>query len=439
MKKILGVLLVLMVAATSLGSVLAATSIPGGPFASSITIQNLGAAEATVSVQYVTSAGAIAFTSNHNILIGDVLSIYVPTQAVASGEYSVVLSSNQPISAISNFSDSDSGASYAGADEGSPTWFIPGVYDDYYSNYSEVYAQNVAGTTQDITLSVYAPGSATPVYTNTKTAVPSLASVNWGLKDLTALNINVPYSAKVTAAGNIVAMTNYYGWGAIAPQLYSYNGFSHGDTKFYLPSITNFYYGWRSSINIQNVSSVLANVNITYSNGTTKDYAIQPNSGQLIYIPVEGLPSGTQGLLGATVTSDQNVAVVVNQSNDHNRGASYTAISSPTKKVAVPLLMNKYYNESSALTCQNVGTEATVMTATFSDMGTPLTSGSIPPNGIWSVYLPTPEFAFPIKYLGSAVITASQNIACVVQSNFEDAPYNTMEMDAHKAYTGINQ
>ncbi len=49
MKKILGVLLVLMVAAASFGSVFAATSIPGGPFASSLQIQNLGATTANVS------------------------------------------------------------------------------------------------------------------------------------------------------------------------------------------------------------------------------------------------------------------------------------------------------------------------------------------------------------------------------------------------------
>lgn len=439
MKKILIVLLVLIVITVTFETASAATTIPGGPFASSITIQNLGDAQAAVSVRYVTSSGTTAFTSDHSIPVGDVLSIYVPAEAVADGEYSVVLSSNQPISAISNFSDTDSGASYAGAEVGSPTWFVPGVYDNYYSNYSEVYVQNVAATAQNITLNVYAPGSATPVYTNTKTAVPSLASVNWGLKDLPELNSNVPYSAKVTATGNIVVMTNYYGMGSIAPQLYSYNGFPNGATKFYLPSITNFYYGWRSSINIQNVSADVANVTITYSNGTSKDYEIQPNSGILIYIPVEGLPSGKAGLLGATVTSDQNVAVVVNQSNDYNRGASYTAISAPTTKVAVPLLMKKYYNESSSLTCQNVSTTATVMTATFSDIATPITSGSIEPNGIWSVYLPDPQFAFPDKYLGSAVITATQNIACVVQSNFEHSPYNTQQMDAHKAYTGINQ
>lgn len=439
MKKIFSFLLVLVVLVVTFGTATAATTIPGGPFASAIMIQNLGDTEAAVSVQYIASTGTVAFTSNHDIVVGDVLLIYVPNQAVPGGEYSVVLSSNQRISAISNFSDSDSGASYAGADKGGSTWYIPGVYDNYYSNYSEIYAQNVAGTAQDITLNVYAPGSATPVYTNTKRAVPSLASVNWGLKDLPQLSTNVPYSAKVTATDNIVVITNYYGMDSIAPQLYSYNGFPNGATKFYLPSITNLYYDWRSSIAIQNVSGTAATVTIAYSNNTSKIYIIQPNSGQLIYVPnEEGLPSGKDGLLGATVSSDQNVAVVVNQSNSYNRAASYTAVSDPTMKVAVPLLMKRYYNESSSLTCQNVGTTATIMTAKFSNIGTPKVSASIPPNGIWSLYLPN-ETILPNGYIGSAEITAAQNIACVVQSNFEEAPYSTQNMDAHKAYTGFNQ
>jgi len=438
MKKLMTLILILVMLALSFGSATAATTIPGGPFASAIMIQNLGAAEADISVQYVTSTGVVTFTSYHKIAVGDVLLIYVPNQAVPIGEYSVVLSSNQPISAISNFSDSDSGASYAGADAGSPTWYVPGVYNNYYSNYSEVYAQNIAPTAQDITLAVYAPGSATPVYTNTKTAVPSLASVNWGLMGITELQTNVPYSAKVTAVNDIVVMTNYYGTGTIAPQLYSYNAFTTGATKFFLPSITNFYYDWRSSIAIQNVSATAANVVITYSNGTTKNYTIQPNSGKLIYVPNEaGLPSGKNGLLGATVTSDQNVAVVVNQSNSYNRAASYTGIFDPTTKVSVPLLMKKYYNESSSLTCQNVGSAATIMTATFSGISTSKVSGNIEPNGIWLLYLPN-ETILPTGYIGSAEINATQNIACVVQSNFEDAPYNTQNMDAHKAYTGYN-
>lgn len=439
MKKILTYLLVLVVLAVTFGTATAATTIPGGPFASAIMIQNLGDAVASLSVQYIAPTGTIAFTSDHSIGVSDVLLIYVPNQAVPSGEYSVVLSSDQPISAISNFSDPDSGASYAGVDAGSTTWYVPGVYDNYYSNYSEVYAQNVSASAQDITLRVYAPGSDTPVYENTKLAVPSLASVNWGLKDLTELSTNVAYSAKVTANDNIVVMTNYYGMGSIAPQLYSYNGFPNGATEFYLPSITNMYYDWRSSIAIQNVSATTAAVTIAYSNGVSKDYEILPNSGQLIYVPNEvGLPSGKDGLLGATVSSDTNVAVVVNQSNSYNRAASYTAVSNPTMKVSVPLLMKKYYNESSSLTCQNVGTTSTIMTAKFSDIVTPKVSASIPPNGIWLLYLPN-ETILPNGYIGSAEITATQNIACVVQSNFEDAPYNTQDMDAHKAYTGFNK
>jgi hypothetical protein len=55
-----------------------------------------------------------------------VLSVYVPAEsALASGEYSVVVSANQPVAAVSNFSDADSGAAYSGAEAGALSWGFP--------------------------------------------------------------------------------------------------------------------------------------------------------------------------------------------------------------------------------------------------------------------------------------------------------------------------
>ena len=216
------------------------------------------------------------------------LSVYVPAEAaLASGEYSVVVSADQEIAAVTNFSDADSGAAYSGTAGGSASWGFPGVYDNYYGYYSEIYAQNVAPTAQDITLQVFAPGNATAVYSNTKTAVPAYASVNWSLKDLTQLANNISYSATVTAAGNVVAIGNTFGSGATAAQLYSYNGFSSGATTFYVPALYKAYYGWNASMSIQNVSAAAAAVTVTYSGGFTKDYTIQPKSAVAIYIPAE--------------------------------------------------------------------------------------------------------------------------------------------------------
>lgn len=443
MKKFLSVLFALVIVAASFGSAFADTSIPGGPFATSINLANVSDIEATVTIQYISKLGMPEHTTTHTIAAGDVLSIYVPAEAaLASGEYSVIVSSSQKVAAIAQFSDPDSYGAYSGMDTGSTAWFVPGIYNDYYKNYSEVYAQNVYEDPQDITLEVFAPGSSTPVYTEVKEDVPAYASVNWIFKDLAVLSKNIAYSAKVTAASNIVVISNYYGSDNIAPQLYSFNAFSEGATKFNAPVIVNNYYGWNASISIQNVSSTEADVEVAYSTGKTDTYTIPSNSNVSIYVPaISGLPSGKDGLFGATITSNVDIAVVVNQSNVYNRAATYEGIAqeSATTTVYAPITMKRYYNASSNLTCQNVGNAETTMELVYSNIPDKLVSDKIPAGGIWALYLPA-DNRIPNKYLGSATITSDVSpIACVVQSNFEDAPYNTQNMDALLSYTAYNQ
>lgn len=438
MKKILSVLLVLMVAATSFGSVFAATSIPGGPFASSLQIQNLGAATANVSVQYIDATGAPVHTTSHTIAPGDVLSIYVPAEAaLASGEYSVVVSADQEIAAVTNFSDADSGAAYSGATAGATSWGFPGVYDNYYGYYSEIYAQNVAAAAQDITLSVFAPGNATPVYTNTKSAVPAYSSVNWSLKDLTQLSTNISYSATVTAAGNVVAIGNTYGSGGSAAQLYSYNGFPSGANTFYVPALYKAYYGWNAAMSIQNVSATTASVTVTYSGGFSKAYTIQPNSAVAIYIPAEAsLPNG---LMSATVVSDQAVAVSVNISNSFNRASTYNGVDNATTTVFAPNVMKRYYKYSSAVTCQNLGDVAATVTISYAGQpGATETSAPVAPKGSVEFYLPS-KAAIPDGYNGSATITSAQPITCVINSNMDEGAEASQSMDQLFSYNGVNQ
>ena len=443
MKKFFSLILVLVIAAVSFTPAFANTTVPGGPFATSINLHNISSEEASVIIQYIDKAGQIAFSSDHLIVAGDVLSVYVPSQsALASGEYSVVVSSSQRIAAIAQFSDPDSYGAYSGAAEGAPSWFVPGVYNNYYDNYSEVYAQNISGAPQDIKLEVFAPGSSVPVYTDIKDEVPSNASVNWGLKGVSALLKNKAYSAKVTAASDIVVISNYYGDGNIAPQLYSFNAFSEGAKKFNAPVVVNNYYGWNASISIQNVSENEADVSVAYSTGKTDEYTIPSNSNVSIFIPsIAGLPSGKEGLFGATITSNEDIAVVVNQSNTYNRAATYEGIAQEvaSNTVYAPVTMKRYYNASSNLTCQNIGEAPTTMELVYSGISGSLQSDPIPAGGIWALYLPA-DTRLPDKFLGSATITSSgEPIACVVQSNFEDAPYATQNMDALLAYTAFNQ
>ena len=439
MKKVFLLFLVLCASLATVGSVSAATTVPGGPFSSSFNIQNIGTDTASVMVEYYDATGAMVFTSSHMIEVDDVLSVYVPAVAgLVAGEYSIVISSDQPVAATSNFSDADSGASYSGFVEGAAEWFIPAVYDNYYAYFSEVYAQNVSDSAVDITLSIYAPGNSTPVWTNTKTAVPAKSSVNWPQKDLAELSTNVSYSAIVTATGNVVAMANIFGSGSVAAQLYSYNGFPAGAATFYAPALYNNYYGWNAALTIQNVSTSEASVTVDFSDGTTQYYTIPSNSSEAIYVPA--VPAIAPGLLSAKVTSDNDIAVTVNISNAYNRAATYNGVSEATTTVNAPNVMKRYYGYSSSMTCQNLGAAATTMTVTYAGSAATETSPSIDPGNSWEIYLPA-KVAIADGYNGSAVVVSddAQPIACIVNSNMEDAPYNTQKMDQLFSYNGVNK
>lgn len=438
MKKFLSILFVLVIVAASFGSAFANTTVPGGPFSSSLQVQNLGTAAATATIQYIDKFGAVVHTTNHTIAAGDVLSVFVPAEsALASGEYSVVVSANQPVAAVTNFSDADSGAAYSGANAGALSWGFPAAYNDYYGYYTEIYAQNVAAAAQAITLEVYAPGSASPVYTNTKAAVPMNASVNWSLKGIAELQKNVSYSVVVKADGLIVAIGNTYGSAGSAAQLYSYNGFDTGAQTFYVPALYKAYYGWNASLSIQNMGAADAAVTVTYSNGLVQTYTIAPKASEAIYIPA--VDELSTGLHSATVTADQDVAVSVNISNNVNRAATYNGVANATTKVYAPNLMKRYYKYSSSITCQNLGSAAATMTVAYA--GQPAageTSDPIAPGANWEVYLPT-KTALPDGYNGSATITATQNIACIINSNMNEGVDASKSMDMLFSYNGVNQ
>lgn len=438
MKKLLSVLFVLSVCLSLVSTASADSVVPGGDFASSMTVQNLGNSKANVIVKYIDVDGGEATQSSHEIPVDDVLFIYVPNNsALAAGQYSVVISSDQPVAAVSNFADEDSGASYSGVETGANSWFFPAVYDNYYTYYSEVIAQNVTGSPQLVTLKVFAPGSSTAVYQSSET-VPSYASFSFDLQDLTELSTNVVYSAELSAPDAIVGISNIWGSGATAPQLYSYNGFSSGAKTFYVPSAAKNYYGWNASVNIQNVSTSTANVTVTYSTGYSYDFQIPAKSGKAIYVPGEtALPDG---LHSVTVESDQDIVVTLNQSNNYNRAATYNGASIGTTEVALPNVMKKYYKYSSSISCQNIGTAATTMTVEFANVpAAAKTSPSIDPGEGWLIYLPN-EAGLPIGFNASAIVTSSgQPIICIANSNMEDAPESTQNRDELKIYNGVNR
>lgn len=444
MKKVFSIVMVLVLALGITSAALASVPAPGGPFNSAFRVQNLETTAAQCSYSFYDAAGVAAFTSTpESVNPGDSLYVYVPSvSGLATGSYSAVVSCDRKVAAVSNFSDPNSGASYSGIAEPGAEWFAPGIYDNYYNYYSNIVVQNASASPVDITVEIFAPGSSTPVKTQTASAVPANASATFEQEGAAELMDNQFYSAKITGTGNIAPIVNIYGKGPYDNQLYSYNAFTSGSTTAFAPVIMSNYYGYNTALVIQNIGSANAAVTVTYTNGYSKNYTIAPGAAESIYTPGETAAGFMPDVLyGATVTSDQEVVVLVNESNNFNRAASWNGFAGGSMEVRAPIVMKRYYQYNSSVTCQNVGAVPTDMTITYATGASgPTTYTNIAPGAVQLFYQPTdPALAgVPPNYISSATITSSAaDIVCVVNQDINEGAGATVIQDQLYAYNGI--
>lgn len=440
MKKIVFLLMVFVLMMALVPAVLADAPAPGGPFMSAFRVQNVSTSTASCSFTLYNSSGTASYTSSStSVAAGDSMYVYMGDSAysgIPSGSYSGVVSCDQQVAAVSNFSDADSGAAYSGITSPATIWYAPGIYDNYYEYYSNIVVQNANASTVNITVDIYAPGNPVPVITQTANNVPAYASATFEQGGAAELSNDVAYSAKITGTGNVAPIVNIYGLGSATNQLYSYNPFSAGATTFYAPVIMNNYYGYNTAIAIQNVGASDANVTVTYASGQTWAGTVPSNSAASLYTPSSGIPSGM--LTSATVTSTgSSVVVLVNESNNYNRAASYSGFSSGSTTARAPIVMKRYYSYNTSVTCQNIGSAATTMALQYAGVAGTNTSSSVAVGSTYMFYQPD-DTLIPDGFIGSATITASQNIVCVVNEDQNEGTPAITIGDWLYAYNGIN-
>jgi hypothetical protein len=421
-------------------------STPGGPFNSAFRVQNLSSNTATCVYSFYNSSGTAAYTSGSSAINpGDSLYVYVPSLSFASGEYAGVVSCDQDVAAVVNWSDANSGASFEGVGgaDTATTLYAPGIYDNFYNFYSNIYVQNASGGPVDVSVFVYSPGSSTPVITQTFAALPANASHLFEQAS-TALANNVAYSAKVVATGPIAAVVNIYGGvgSSVDNQLYSYNAFKNGSTTAYAPVIMNSYYGFNTSLAIQNIGSTSTPYTVTYGSGQVQTGNVAGNSSVSLYSPASGIPSGNSlGLNSAKVESAEPVVVLVNESNNYNRAASYAGFAAGNTIARAPIVMRSYYNFNTSVTCQNLGNAAATMTIDYATTPGTTASPSILPGKTHLFYQPA-DANMPsgsTNGITSATITSAQPIACIVNEDTNLPPQSTQVLDNLYAYEGITR
>jgi hypothetical protein len=444
--KILLVVLVLLFAlpVAGAGAAPSTAGVPGGPFATSFSVQNLGPTSASCSYVVYNDAGSPAFSSPlPAIAPGDSRQIYTPTvTGFPSGTFAGVVSCDQPVATVVNFSDPNKGDTYVGTTNPANTMYVPTTYKDYYDYFTTFRIQNASTSPQNVTVQYFAPGATSPTASSQVNLGPS-GSATVDQSAVTQLLPNVSYSAKVIGSNPLAVTVSIYGQAGtpVASQLYAFSSFASGATTVYAPSIMRNYYGYNTATTIQNIGASAANVRLTYSNGTVRTNAtLLPNSSWVV-LDFNESTLAANVLYASKIESlnSQPLIVTVNESTPStNRASTYEGLSVGGKTLVAPIVYKRFYKYNSSLTCQNVGTAATNVRISYS--GTAISNKTVltnlGPGKSGLIYQPA-EPGLANGYSGSATITADQNIVCVTNQDQNEAPESTLSKDLLFAYDAI--
>ncbi|MBU0703059.1 MAG: hypothetical protein KKC18_04260 [Chloroflexi bacterium] len=404
---------------------------------SSFTVQNVGTETATVQVTFYDDNGteynptpldSLASPTPNPFTLAQGASYEVNLSAIPNlnnGRYSVMISSDQPVVAIANLIGQNSAGtvfyngSYSGVpdSDGAATMYLPAIVYQYYNWNSLVSIQNVGSGPTNVTVT-YNCGSST--YTHSKIGLAAGASVHFDLETNapTGMPTKCNGSAQIVSTSEpVIVVDNQTAAGIGNTQ--SYNGFASGASKLYVTALYDGYYTWNSSLNIRKIGSGNTNVTVAYSDGGTANCSLTDSAPScLLQMVLSSHHPGSAKKFGATITSTSlPVVAIANAANPSNQAQTYSGVAGGASTVGVPTVMKLYYGWNTSLTCQNVGSVATSLNISYQNYtASAYNTVTLSPSANIEINQPAESF-LPIKYRGSATVTANApgaQVACIV-------------------------
>ncbi len=446
---------------------------PGSGWWSGEQIQNVGSSQATV--QIIAYGSGSTYSGDSRTLNPGASTTYLPADfsGMPDGfQGAAVVSSDQPIKAIVNVTNRQVGsygvagglaaAQYQGIDssQAATTVSFPLVKNDFYGKTTTFYIQNAGSSSATITATYkVAAGDYTKTYTNISANEmvvlnPADANVPSGTGSLGALTV----TSDQPIAGVVL---EHQTSASPATVLQATRGFVPGDfdTKIYAPIVKRGFYNRHTGIQIQNVSSSNVDITVTYypvagcSGGPyTSTYSGLTPGASHTFFDDPNLPSGC--LASAVITATGNIVGVVNETfypsvpaGQQQAQTTYSCIPDKvaTTKVSVPLYKNKFYNKTTGLQIQNVGTANATVQLVFTDQnGTSytLSNETIAPgaaktyleldnlSGTWSTQPGT-------GLLMGVIVTADQPIVAIANESVYPYDGSVLVQDKNN-YEGFN-
>lgn len=367
-------------------------------------VQNLSDTDtANITVEYYNQDGSVDATVSDTVDPGS-SNTYFPIGASAGFDGSVVISSDQPVAAITNILGDGLafGASYESFSSGAGTVSLPLIMKGNSGFTTWFNVQNTGSSAVDVTID-YSGGSCS----ETVTGLQPGAAATIDQADTACLSAGYVGSAVLTAsAGGTVAATALQ----VGPDtLFAYNGFTGGSTAPVMPLINANNSGFITGVQVQNAGTTATDVTIDYTpagTGTacseTKTVAPGASATFALYAftfggdPNPGSDDCAQGatFIGSATASQSGsepLVAIVNQLNiPAAKGAAYNGFdpAAASDSIVMPLIMDRNSAFWTGSNVQNVGASPTTVTCDFvqsnGSNNSSATSPSLAPGEAWN-------------------------------------------------------
>jgi hypothetical protein len=290
-------------------------------YGSVLGVQNTGTAAASISISYVSSSGDTVATERRTLTArAGALISPAQTSGLKDGfEGSVVVVADAPIVAVNLFGGPLGLAALRGEATGASAWNLPVIYHGYYGYDTKVVVQNLDTASTTVTIAYFSSSSGQQVAAETSATIAPGATYTF---DQGGVRSSLPSAFNGSAAVRSidgrrisaasvetnVALGHYEAYAGTAAE-WATNVAS-------CPSILRGYYGFDTSLTIQNVDTTPTNVTIVYvgPGGAAAQRTIRVAGGTTAfeYTPNSGVPVGFNG--AATIsTSGGRIVAVVNE------------------------------------------------------------------------------------------------------------------------------
>jgi hypothetical protein len=241
------------------------------------------------------------------------------------------------------------------------------------------------------------------------------------------------YAALVDADRPVQAVVNLAS--ESPPLSASYSGLAQleAGTLYYLPSVYRRYFGFSSSVVVQNTGSAPAAVVVTYRRPGISD-VVEARSlapGAAAAFDQTDTPGLADGFVGsAIVSSDQPVVAILNVLGTvpNAQLASTNGVRSGAPVVSLPVVHNRYFDFDTSVLVQNVDRAAATVKITYYDARTGQAVGSesrVVQPGASQLFLqydtPGRSAVVPAGFNGSAVVTSSEGRLLVAIGNIQQS------------------